>query len=269
MAGGAGFEREGALAGGGADLVGREAGVDGFGAAEAVEAGGGEDEGITLAFGELAQAGVDVAANLDEADVGTEGEELGAATRAGGADGAVEGQRVQSPVGLADPDVAGVDPGRDGGQGELRGQGGGEILERVHGEVDAALGEGLFDLLDEDAFAVDDRGGRDEAGLLHAVAGGADDFDLGGVAGGLEGGEDVVRLPEGELRSARANADGSSAGEVSGHDLFRIPEAGRECLGSGDGVEGEAARDGLGGTGALRWLGMTAKIKNGKNKGNG
>jgi hypothetical protein len=61
VAGGAGFERESALAGGRADFLGREAGVDGLGAAETVEAGGGEDESITLALGELAQAGVDVA----------------------------------------------------------------------------------------------------------------------------------------------------------------------------------------------------------------
>ncbi len=52
----------------------------------------------------------------------------------------------------------------------------------MDGEVDAAFFEGFFDLLDEDAFAVE-VGGWDEAGLLHAVAGGADDFELDVVAG--------------------------------------------------------------------------------------
>ncbi len=66
----------------------------------------------------------------------------------------------------------------------------------MDGEVDAAFFEGLFDLLDEDALAVE-IWRRDEAGLLHAVAGGADDFQLDVVAGVAEGVEDVVRLPEG------------------------------------------------------------------------
>ncbi len=49
--GGAGFEGEGGLAGGGAELVDGEAVVDLGGEGEAVEAGGGEDEGVALAFG--------------------------------------------------------------------------------------------------------------------------------------------------------------------------------------------------------------------------
>ncbi len=72
----------------------------------------------------------------------------------------------------------------------------GEVLERVDGEVDAAFFEGFFDFFDEDALAVEVRR-RDEAGLLHAVAGGADDFELDVVAGVAEGVEDVVGLPEG------------------------------------------------------------------------
>ncbi len=48
--GGAGFEGERALAGGGGELVDGKALVDGLGAVDAVEAGAGEDEGIGLAF---------------------------------------------------------------------------------------------------------------------------------------------------------------------------------------------------------------------------
>jgi hypothetical protein len=77
----------------------------------------------------------------------------------------------------------------------------------VDGEVDAALFEGFFDFLDEDAFAVE-IGGRDEAGLLHPVAGGADDFELDAIPGGAERFEDVVSLPEGELGASAADADG-------------------------------------------------------------
>ncbi len=203
----AGFEGECSLAGGGTDLVGGEALVDGLGALEAVEAGGGEDEGVALALLEFAEAGVDVAADFDEGDVGAEGEDLGAAAGAGGADAAAGGEGVERPVGLADPDVAGVGAFGDGGEGELRGELGGEIFEGVDGEVDAAFFEGFFDLLDEDAFAVE-VGRWDEAGLLHAVAGGADDFEFDVVAGVAEGVEDVVGLPEGELGASGADADG-------------------------------------------------------------
>ena len=66
----------------------------------------------------------------------------------------------------------------------------------MDGEVDAALFEGFFDFFDEDAFAIE-VGRRDEPGLLHAVAGSADDLELGVVAGVAKSVEDVVGLPEG------------------------------------------------------------------------
>ncbi len=86
-------------------------------------------------------------------------------------------------------------------------------------EVDAALFEGFFYFLDEDAFAVK-VWRRNEAGLLcpseqtrrgpllHAVAGGADDLEFDVVAGVAEGVEDMVGLPEGELGASAADADG-------------------------------------------------------------
>ncbi len=49
----------------------------------------------------------------------------------------------------------------------------------MDGEVDAAFGEGFFDLLDEDSFAVSERHGLRLG--LEAVAGGADDLDLYGM----------------------------------------------------------------------------------------
>ncbi len=181
--------------------------MDPLGALEAVEAGGGEDEGVALALFEFAQAGVDVAADFDEGDIGTECEDLGAATGAGGADTTSGGQGMERPVGVADPDVAGVGAFGDGGERELGGELRGEVFEGVDGEVYAAFFEGLFNLLDEDAFAVEVRR-RDEAGLLHAVAGGADDFHLDRIASVAEGVEDVVRLPEGKLGAPAADSYG-------------------------------------------------------------
>jgi hypothetical protein len=117
----AGFEGERTLAGGGTELAGGEALMDGFGALEAVEAGGREDEGIALALLELAETGVDVAADFDEGDVRAQREDLSAAAWACGADAAAGGEGVEGPVGFADPDVAGVGTFGDSSEGELRG----------------------------------------------------------------------------------------------------------------------------------------------------
>ena len=64
------FQRERTLAGCGADLFDGETLAEPLGAVEAVEAGGGQHQRVALAVGQLAQAGVDVAAHLDEAEVG-------------------------------------------------------------------------------------------------------------------------------------------------------------------------------------------------------
>jgi hypothetical protein len=105
---------------------------------------------------------------------------------------------VERPVWLADPDIAWVGSLRDGSESELRGKLGGEIFEAMYGEVDAALFEGFFYFFDKDALAVE-VWRRDEAGLLHAVARGADDLKLSWVAGGTESVEDMVGLPESKL----------------------------------------------------------------------
>ncbi len=120
---------------------------------------------------------------------------------------------VERPPLLADEGVAGVGARGDGGEGEARIEGGGQVFEGVDGEIDAAGGEGVFDLLDEDALgvergAVGEGGGNDEGGVLHAVAGGADDVDGDGVAVGAEDVGDVVGLPERELGASGADADG-------------------------------------------------------------
>ena len=126
---------------------------------------------------------------------------------------------MERPVIFADPDVAGVGAFGDRGEGELWGEFCGEIFQAVDGEVDASFFEGFFDFFDEDAFAVE-VWRLDEAGLLHAVASGADDLELDVVAGVTERVEDVVGLPEGELRASAADADGVAGSVVlTAHSL--------------------------------------------------
>ena len=95
-------------------------------------------------------------------------------------------------------------------------------------QVDMAGLKRFFNLFDEDALAVKTRR-RNEAGLLHAVAGGANDFEFDRVAGIAEGVEDVVGLPERELRASGADADRSF------HIVYRIRD-GRGSVGVLGGV---------------------------------
>lgn len=140
---------------------------------------------------------------------------------------------MQAPEVLAHKRITRVCTPRDGGEGEAGIDRSGQVLKRVDGQVDPASGKGFFNFLDEDALGVERRAvfescGRGEVGILHAIARGADDFDLNGMAALTKLRGDVVRLPERELRAARADADGMGA-----HD-YRIP-----CL------RGEASSRGL------------------------
>ncbi len=122
---------------------------------------------------------------------------------------------MQAPMVFADEGIAGISALWNGGEGETRVELRGQVLEGVHGEVDAASEESVFDLLDEDAFGVEGgaigEGGRDdEGGVLHTVADGADDLDFYGVAEQAKLRRDMVGLPKRELRAARADTNGLS-----------------------------------------------------------
>lgn len=212
----AGFKSERTLARSGRELVDGEALMDVLGAAEAVETGAREYESIALTLLPFAEAGVDVAAHGNELEIRAQGEDHGLAARAGGGDTRAGGQHVQAPVIFADEGIACIGTGRNGGESEARIEQRGEIFERVHGEVDAAGGESVLNLLDEDAGAVGREtverraisvvGGCDKSGVLHTIADGADHFDLDGMAERTELRGDVVGLPERELGAARTDA---------------------------------------------------------------
>jgi hypothetical protein len=80
------------------------------------------------------------------------------------------------------------------------------VLHRMHGEVGAALEQGLLELLDEQPLAA--RGGERRAG--HLIAAGGHRHERHREAGmyGAEARADVLGLPEGEGRFARGDAKG-------------------------------------------------------------
>ena len=81
----ANLDTQGSLAGGGAKIFRVEALANVVGFAQAVEAGGSEQDRVDLAFGELAQARIHVAAKLDGLNVLAQGLQLRAAALAAGA----------------------------------------------------------------------------------------------------------------------------------------------------------------------------------------
>jgi hypothetical protein len=83
-----------------------------------------------------------------------------------------------------------------------------QILEAVHGQIDAPIGQGLVNLLGEQPLAAD----FGQPPVLHRIARGADDMLLEHVhlvqyrADAGEGGEEAARLLQGERGGAGADA---------------------------------------------------------------
>ena len=105
---GAALDRERALPGSGEHLerVEHLGGV--VEAAEAGQAGAGQQHGVVLAAGDLADAGVHVAADAGDVQAQAEGLELGGAARGAGADPAALRQLAEGEAVTGDDDVAGV-----------------------------------------------------------------------------------------------------------------------------------------------------------------
>ena len=190
--------RQRSLADGGAHHIRRQDFRDAAAPAEALQAGGGQQDGVVLACIELAQARIQIAAHRFHGEVRTELAQLrGAAQRAGsdpGAGGQI-GQRA------AHHGVARVLALGHGGQHQARGQLGGQILQAVHGEIGAAVEQGFLNLLGEQALGPD----LGERHIGDLVAGGLDDFDAARKPGGGELPLHPTGLPQGKLRTARCD----------------------------------------------------------------
>ena len=171
--------------------------------AQALQSGRGEDDGVVFSLLEFAQAGVDVAAQRMNVEIGADGLELRLAAQAGGADARALGQFLKARIVARAEGVARVLPFGDGGDFESRGKFGGQVFQRMHGEIDASGGEGFFDFFGEHALGAD----HGEGDVGDFVAGGVDDFDFDFVAAGAQERGDVVGLPEGELGAAGADAE--------------------------------------------------------------
>ena len=85
-------------------------------APETGEPGPGEHDRVELAGGDLADAGVHVAAHVHDLDPEAEGRELGRSSRGAGADARPGRQLTEGEAVAGHHHVAGVLPSRDGGE---------------------------------------------------------------------------------------------------------------------------------------------------------
>ena len=214
-AAGADLDAQSALAGGGQHGVGFEDLADACAQAQALEAGRGQHDAGVLAFVELAQAGVEVAAQGFDAQVGPQRLQQHGAAQAGGAHHGALRQVLQAGMAGRDPGVARVFALHHAGQCEALGQLHGHVLERMHGDVGAALFQRGFQLFHEQALAADlaQRAVQD----LVALGGHAQQGD--GVAARLQQGLDVFGLPQGQAAFAGGDGDGKTGGGGWAHGV--------------------------------------------------
>ena len=109
-----------------------------------IKARGGEDYGVVVAVVEFADAGVDVAADMGDLEVGAGGLDLDGAPGASGADAGPGGKALQSGAVGGQDHVPGVEAFQDGGEGEVLIHVGWHVLEAVGCGIDLSGAELVF-----------------------------------------------------------------------------------------------------------------------------
>ena len=211
------LHRERPLAGGREHLERVEQLADLVGPTHAAQPGGGEHDGVEPPLGDRPQAGVDVAAQAGDHEAEAQGLELGAAARGAGADGGAGRELTEGEPVARDEGVAGVLALRHGRDRRGVVGGGGEVLERVHGEVDPPVGEGGPQRRDEHPGAA--QLGQRRGAVAVALGAHLDQLDL--VAEGAQAVGHPGRLGGGEGGAPGAQAQcghPSALGMVGGAD---------------------------------------------------
>ena len=146
------FDAERALSCGGTHDFGGNDLFDQFRLAQALQSGRGEDDGVVFSLLEFAQARVDIAAQRMNVEIGADGLELRLAPQAGCADARALRQFLKARIVARAERVARILPFRDGGDFESRRKFGGQVFQRMHGEIDASGGEGFFNFFGENSL---------------------------------------------------------------------------------------------------------------------
>jgi uroporphyrinogen decarboxylase len=174
--------------------------------AKACEPGAGEQRGVDCALLQFTQARVDVAAQRHDLQVGPQSFHLRLPPQRRGANDGSGGQLGEARGLGADEGVAHVRAWQIAGDRQTRWQDRRHILHRMHGKVDLARQQRLFDFLGEEALAA----GVGERAVLNAIPRCLDDAHfklvLARAVRRLEPGEYLLRLRQRQNRSTRADA---------------------------------------------------------------
>ena len=122
----------------------------------------------------LGEPRIHIAAKLDAVEIRTAAQQLRLPPQAAGTDHRAGGQVLERGISLGYQHVAGIGPLGDGGKRKCGRKLRGQVLEAVHGKIDAAAKQRLFNLPGKDALAIS----RGRNSFLHAVAGSANNLEL-------------------------------------------------------------------------------------------
>ena len=158
----------------------------------------------TVRVERLANARIDVAANVGGAQVRVGVQQLCGAAPAARADDGAGRQRCQRPAAAADHDIVYVGAHRNGADHDARRQFGRQILEAMHGQIDGATVQRGLQFGGEETFAAD----QWQRLVEDAVALRVQHFHLDNNSRprGAQLCGDVIRLPACQRRPARAEA---------------------------------------------------------------
>ena len=171
------------------------------------QAGRGQHDGVVLSRVQLAQAGVHIAADAFDLEIGPQRPQLRGATQGTGAHARALRQRRQASPHQRIARIFALGNSR---QRETIRQIRRHVLQTVDRQIDSATEQRLFNLLGEEPLGSDLR----KRHVRDLVAGGVDDFDARLHAQFLQACLDPARLPQSQLGPSRA--DGQHANRPGG-----------------------------------------------------
>jgi hypothetical protein len=122
------------------------------GQTEPVQTGAGKDDGVPFAFGELTQTRGDVAAKIDDRQVGTFPAQLVPSADTASGDNPVRGQRIQIAWCPCDQDIVHRRARKHRRDLGTRSQTTGQIFRAMHGKIDILRHQGVLDFSREQSL---------------------------------------------------------------------------------------------------------------------
>ena len=173
---------------------------------EALQPGDGEERAVGDAVLELAQARLDIAAELHHRQIGADGERLRPAAQRGRADRRARGKLRERGMARREKRIARIRPRKLAVEDQARRPLHGDVLHRVHRQIHPLRQQRLVDLAGEQPLSAD----LAERAVRDPVSGGRDRHDLEGAVRQpvrrRQRGRRLARLRERQRRAPRCDS---------------------------------------------------------------